>query len=111
VIQSKDGKKFGIQLIFVLIYLGRQKFFMKIPETRLSAKSGFLGHQKIRKMSIFLEKSRKMAYLPVITRKLPEGVFLIQLVFGRDILLPIKFKANWAEIKARRQNEIRRNNE
>jgi hypothetical protein len=28
-------------------------------------------------MSIFLEKSRKMAYLPVITRKLPEGVFLM----------------------------------
>jgi hypothetical protein len=24
-----------------------------------------------------------------------------QLVFGRDMLLPIKFKANWAEIKAR----------
>jgi transposase InsO family protein len=34
-----------------------------------------------------------------------------QLVFGRDMLLPIKFKANWAEIKARRQDEIRRNNE
>jgi hypothetical protein len=27
------------------------------------------------------------------------------------MLLPIKFKANWAEIKARRQDEIRRNNE
>jgi hypothetical protein len=25
--------------------------------------------------------------------------------------LPIKFKANWAEIRARRQEEIRRNNE
>jgi putative transposase len=34
-----------------------------------------------------------------------------QLVFGRDMLLPIKFKANWAEIKARRQAEMRRNNE
>jgi transposase InsO family protein len=34
-----------------------------------------------------------------------------QLVFGRDMLLPIKFKANWAEIRARRQDEIRRNNE
>jgi hypothetical protein len=34
-----------------------------------------------------------------------------QLVFGRDMLLPIKFKANWAEIKARRQEEMRRNNE
>jgi hypothetical protein len=34
-----------------------------------------------------------------------------QLVFGRDMLLPIKFKANWAEIKARCQDEIRRNNE
>jgi transposase InsO family protein len=34
-----------------------------------------------------------------------------QLVFGRDMLLPIKFKANWAEIRARRQEEIRRNNE
>jgi putative transposase len=34
-----------------------------------------------------------------------------QLVFGRDMLLPIKFKANWAEIKTRRQDEMRRNNE
>jgi hypothetical protein len=34
-----------------------------------------------------------------------------QLVFGFDMLLPIKFKANWAEIKARRQDEMRRNNE
>jgi hypothetical protein len=34
-----------------------------------------------------------------------------QLVFGHDMLLPIKFKANWAEIKARCQDEIRRNNE
>jgi hypothetical protein len=32
-------------------------------------------------------------------------------VLGRDMLLPIKFKANWAEIKARRQEEMRRNNE
>jgi hypothetical protein len=29
-----------------------------------------------------------------------------QLVFGRDMLLPIKFKANWAEIKARCQEEM-----
>jgi hypothetical protein len=34
-----------------------------------------------------------------------------QLVFGRDMLLPIKFKANWAEIKARRQAEMQHNNE
>jgi transposase InsO family protein len=34
-----------------------------------------------------------------------------QLVFGRDMLLPIKFKADWAMIKARRQDEMRRNNE
>jgi hypothetical protein len=34
-----------------------------------------------------------------------------QLVFGRDMLLPIKFKANWAEIKARHQEEMQRNNE
>jgi hypothetical protein len=27
------------------------------------------------------------------------------------MLLPIKFKANWAEIEARRQEEMRRNNE
>jgi hypothetical protein len=32
-------------------------------------------------------------------------------VFGRDMLLPIKFKANWAEIKARHQDEMRCNNE
>jgi hypothetical protein len=34
-----------------------------------------------------------------------------QLMFGRDMLLPIKFKANWAEIKARHQDEMLRNNE
>jgi hypothetical protein len=34
-----------------------------------------------------------------------------QLVFGRDMLLPIKFKANWAEIKARHQDEMQQNNE
>ena len=34
-----------------------------------------------------------------------------QLVFGRDMLLPIKFKADWAGIKHRRQAEMRRNNE
>jgi hypothetical protein len=34
-----------------------------------------------------------------------------QLVFGRDMLLPIRFKANWAEIKARHQEEMRHNNE
>jgi transposase InsO family protein len=34
-----------------------------------------------------------------------------QLVFGRDMLLPIKFKANWAEIKARHQEEMQCNNE
>jgi hypothetical protein len=34
-----------------------------------------------------------------------------QLVFGRDMLLPTKFKANWAEMKARRQDKIRCNNE
>jgi hypothetical protein len=34
-----------------------------------------------------------------------------QLVFGRDMLLPIKLKANWAEIKARRQEEMRCYNE
>jgi hypothetical protein len=34
-----------------------------------------------------------------------------QLVFGRDMLLPIKFKADWAAIKARRQDEMQRNND
>ena len=33
-----------------------------------------------------------------------------QLVYGRDMLLPIKFNANWAQIKMRRQQEIARNN-
>jgi hypothetical protein len=32
-------------------------------------------------------------------------------VFGRDMLLPIKFKTNWAEIKAQRQDKIRHDNE
>ena len=33
-----------------------------------------------------------------------------QLVYGRDMLLPIRFKANWNEIRKRRQDEIQRNN-
>jgi hypothetical protein len=32
-----------------------------------------------------------------------------QLVFGRDMILPIKFKAQWAEIRQRRQTEMKRN--
>ncbi len=32
-----------------------------------------------------------------------------QLVFGRDMLLPVKFKAEWESIRARRQQEINRN--
>jgi transposase InsO family protein len=39
------------------------------------------------------------------------GASPVQLVFGRDMLLPIKFKANWAEIRAQRQDKIRCNNE
>ena len=34
-----------------------------------------------------------------------------QLVFGRDMLLPVKFKYDWAEIRRKRQKEILRNNE
>jgi hypothetical protein len=34
-----------------------------------------------------------------------------QLVFGRDMFLPISFEANWAKIQQRRQKEIDRNNE
>lgn len=34
-----------------------------------------------------------------------------QLVFGRDIILPIKFEADWARIRRNRQKEILRNNE
>jgi transposase InsO family protein len=33
-----------------------------------------------------------------------------QLVFGRDMLLPIKFKANWARIRANRQRMINQSN-
>ena len=33
-----------------------------------------------------------------------------QLVYGRDMFLPIKFKADWKAIRERRQEEIRRNN-
>ena len=33
-----------------------------------------------------------------------------QLVFGRDMILPIKFKANWALIQQRKQAEINRSN-
>jgi transposase InsO family protein len=33
-----------------------------------------------------------------------------QLVFGRDMLFPIKFNADWTSIRARRQAEIERNN-
>ena len=34
-----------------------------------------------------------------------------QLVFGRDMMFPIQFQADWAGIQQRRQNEINRNNE
>jgi hypothetical protein len=34
-----------------------------------------------------------------------------QLVFGRDMILPITFKADWTRIKEQRQQEIRRNNQ
>ena len=34
-----------------------------------------------------------------------------QLVFGRDMFLPISFEANWAKIQQKRQKEINRNNE
>ena len=34
-----------------------------------------------------------------------------QLVFGRDMLLPVKFEANWAQIKMKRQQEMLRNNQ
>ena len=33
-----------------------------------------------------------------------------QLVYGRDILLPVRFQADWAQIRARRQVVINRNN-
>ena len=33
-----------------------------------------------------------------------------QLVYGRDMLLPVTFKADWARIKNKRQTEINRNN-
>ena len=33
-----------------------------------------------------------------------------QLVYGRDMLLPIKFNYDWAEIRRKRQSEINRNN-
>jgi hypothetical protein len=32
------------------------------------------------------------------------------LVFGRDMVLPIKFMADWGEIEQQRQNEMGRNN-
>jgi hypothetical protein len=32
-----------------------------------------------------------------------------QLVFGRDMILPIRFKVQWAEIRQRRQTEMNRN--
>ena len=33
-----------------------------------------------------------------------------QLVFGRDMFLPMKFKADWAAIKERKQQEVNKNN-
>jgi hypothetical protein len=38
------------------------------------------------------------------------GATPTQLVFGRDMILPVKFKADWAMIHSRRQEEIERNN-
>ena len=34
-----------------------------------------------------------------------------QLVYGRDMLLPVKFTADWAAIQQRKQTETKRNNE
>ena len=39
------------------------------------------------------------------------GATLAQLVFGCDMLLPIRIKADWVQIKNKRQLEINRNNE
>ena len=33
-----------------------------------------------------------------------------QLVFGRDMILPMKYTADWAAIRTQRQNKINRNN-
>jgi transposase InsO family protein len=38
------------------------------------------------------------------------GATPAQLVFGRDMILPVRFKANWEIIQARRQKEIDKNN-
>jgi transposase InsO family protein len=38
------------------------------------------------------------------------GATPAQLVFGRDMMLPIKFKANWTAIQQRRLQEVQRNN-
>ena len=38
------------------------------------------------------------------------GASPAQLVFQRDMILPIKFKTDWAQIQQRRQQEINRNN-
>jgi transposase InsO family protein len=38
------------------------------------------------------------------------GATPAQLVFGRDMILPIKFKADWAAIHERRRQEVQRNN-
>ena len=38
------------------------------------------------------------------------GATPAQLVFGRDMILPLKFKADWAMIQSRRQEEMARNN-
>jgi hypothetical protein len=38
------------------------------------------------------------------------GATPAQLVFGRDMILPMRFKANWEIIQARRQKEINKNN-
>jgi hypothetical protein len=38
------------------------------------------------------------------------GATPAQLVFGRDVILPIRFKADWAAIQERRQQQILRDN-
>ena len=38
------------------------------------------------------------------------GATPAQLVYGRDMILPLTFKANWSAIRQRRQTEINRNN-
>ena len=70
--------------------LATQTYFEKSdPWTEILAAAAF---------AIFLTNNRKTGYSPG------------QLIFGRDMIIPIKYRVNWELIRQQKQTQINRNN-